>query len=322
MKNNKKQFDFNWVVGGLADYTNQTSLELISKAVLSDPTAQYVQVMPAIKSAEDIHTIESSLNIQSGSAGFGASGSTTLGKVTLSVCKLKINEILDPYALEAKYTQLALNPGSLIDYVPFEQAISEEKAKAVAKQVAKIYWQGDTVSGTGNLALCNGLIVDIHDDNTHVVAATGATAWNATNIISSVQSMISAQNVDVLDSDSRVMFMSPAYYQKLTDALFNGNFFHVPPDTLVDGQFFFPGTNVRIVRTFGLQGSGSHNDAINSNDCVLLCDARYIYWGTDLVSDYSTFEIFYSKDNDEVRFISRLKIGAAHLFGLYTVANF
>jgi len=40
------------------------------------------------------------------------------------------------------------------------------------------------------------------------------------------------------------------------------------------------------------------------------------------VSDYSTFEIFYSRDNDEVRFISRYKMGAAHLFGLYAVTNF
>jgi hypothetical protein len=322
MKNNKKQFDFNYVVSGLAAYTDQSSLELISKALLSDPTANFVQVLPGVKSAEDIHTIESTLNVQPGSAGFGASGSTTLGKVTLSVDKCKINEILDSYALESKYTQLALNPGSIITQVPFEQYISEEKAKAMAKVIAKQYWQGDKVSGSGNLALANGLIVDLGADATRVIAATAGTAWNATNILSSVQTMIAAQNVDVLDSDSRVMFVSPAYYQKIVDALFAENNFFVDAQTLVNGDFVFPGSNVRVVRTFGLQGSGSHSDAVNSNDCVVLCDTRYIYWGTDLVSDYSSFEIFYSRDNDEVRFISRYKIGAAHLFGLYCVTNF
>jgi len=318
----KKSFDFNYVVSGLADYTNQQSLDLISRAILSDPTANYVQVMAGVKSAEDIHTIESNMAVQTGSAGFGASGSTTLGKVTLSVNKCKVNEILDSYALESKYTQLALNPGSILTQVPFEQAVSEEKMKALAKIVAKQYWQGDTASGSGNLALVNGLMVDISGDATRVVAATGSTAFNSSNIINSVQTMIAAQNVDVLDSDTRVMFMSPAYYQILTEALFDGNFFHVAPDTLVAGEFVFPATNVRIVRTFGLQGSGTHSDAVNSNEGVVLCDSRYVYWGTDLVTDYSTFEIFYSRDNDEVRFIGRYKIGAAHLFGNYIVSNF
>lgn len=318
----KKSFDFNYVVSGLADYTNQQSLELISKAILADPTANYVQVMPGIKSAEDIHTIESNMQVQTGSAGFGASGSTTLGKVTLSVDKCKVNEILDSYALESKYTQLALNPGSILTEVPFEQYLSEEKSKALSKIIAKQYWQGDVSNGTGNLALTNGLMVDMGADATRVVAATAGTSWNSSNIIQSVQTMIAAQDVDVLDSDSRVMFVSPAYYQILTEALFDGNYFHVAPDTLVNGEFIFPATNVRIVRTYGLQGSGSHNLAVSGNDAVLLCDTRYIYWGTDLVSDYAAFEIFYSRDNDEVRFISRYKIGASHLFGLYAVANF
>jgi len=318
----KKSFDFNYVVSGLANYTDQQSLDLISKAVLSDPTASYVQVMPGVKSAEDIHTIESAMAVQSGSAGFGASGSTTLGKVTLSVNKCKVNEILDSYALESKYTQLALNPGSILTEVPFEQYLSEEKAKALSKIVAKQYWQGDTVSGTGNLALVDGLIKDLAGDATRVQAATGATDWNSSNIIASVQEMIAAQDVDVADSDTRVMFMSPAFYQILVDALFNGNYFHVAPDTLVNGEFIFPGSNVRIVRTFGLQGSSSHASASAAGDAVALVDTRYIYWGTDLVSDYSTFEIFYSRDNDEVRFISRYKMGAAHLFGLYAVTNF
>lgn len=318
----KKHFDFNYVVGGLADYTNQNSLELISRAILLDPTAAYVQVLPGIKSAEDIHTIESQLNVQDGSAGFGASGSTTLGKVTLAVDKCKVNEILDSYALESKYTQMALNPGSILTQVPFEQYLSEEKTKAIAKVVAKQYWQGNTATGSGNLALVDGLMKDIAADATRVVAATGATSWNASNIIGSVQTMISSQDVDVLDSDSRVMFVSPAYYQTMVDALFAENNFYVDPNTLVGGVFVFPGSNVKIVRTYGLQGSSANSAAVNSNDAVVLCDTRYIYWGTDLVSDYSKFEIFYSRDLDEVRFISRYKIGCAHLFGNYIVANF
>jgi len=320
----KKEFNFDWDVSGLANYTDQSSLDLISKAILEDPTANYVTIEADVKSAKDIHTIESALGVTQGSAGFSASGTTDLDKVSLSVSKMKINEILDPYSLESKYTQLALRPGSILDEVPFEQFISEEKAKAVAKVVAKQVWLGDVDNGAGNLSLNDGFIADLAADATRVVGtgATAGTSWNSTNIISTVQAMIADLNVDILAEDDLVMFMSPEYYRTLSNALFAGNYFHFSSDDTVNGEFIFPGTNVRIVRTYGLQGSGSHNDAVNSNDAVILGSAKYLYWGTDLVSDYSSFRLFYSADNDDVRFICRYKVGAAHLFGLYFVTNF
>lgn len=319
----KKEFNFNWDVSALANYTDQSSLDLISKAILDDPTSRFVTIEADVKSAKDIHTIESDpLGATAGSAGFSSSGTTDLGKVTLSVGNVKVNQILDPYLLNDKYTQMALKPGSILDEVPFEQAVSEEKAKQVAKLVAKQVWQGDTVSGSGDLSLNVGFIKSLADDATTIQGATGATAWNSTNIIASVQSMISSLNADVLAEDDLVMFLSPSYYRTLTNALFAGNYFHFSSDETVNGEFMFPGTNVRIVRTYGLQGSSSHSAAVNSNDCVVLGSAKYLYWGTDLVSDYSSFRLFYSQDNDDVRFIARWKVGAAHLFGLYFVVNF
>lgn len=319
----KKNFNFNWDVSALANYTDQSSLDLISKAILADPTANYVTIEADVKSAKDIHTIESDpLGVTAGTAGFSSYGTTDLGKVTLSVDKMKINQILDPYALESKYTQMALKPGSILDEVPFEAAISDEKAKQVAKVVAKQVWQGDKVGGSGNLALNNGFVKDLSGDATRVIGATGASAWNQTNIISSVQAMIAALDADVIGESDLVMFLSPEYYRTLSNALFAGNYFHVNSDVTVNGTFTFPGTNVTVVRTYGLQGSGSHASAVNSNDCVVLGKASYLYWGTDLVSDYSSFKLFYSQDNDDVRFICRYKVGAAHLFGLYFVTNF
>lgn len=318
-----KNFKFNWDVSALTDYVDQNSLDLISRAILEDPTSKYVSINADVKSAVDIHTIASDpLTVQAGSAGFNASGTTDLAKVTLSVSKMKINEILDPYALEAKYTQMALKSGSILDEVPFEQAITEEKGKQVAKIVAKQAWQGDITNGSGNLALNDGFIVDLGADAARVIGATGATDWNATNIIASVQEMIASLDADILAEDDLVMFMSPEFYRTLSNALFAGNYFHASADVTVNGEFVFPATNVRIVRTYGLQGSGSHNLAVSANDAVVVGSAKYLHLGTDLMSDYSSFRLFYSADNDDVRFIARYKVGAAHLFGSYFVCNF
>jgi len=116
--------------------------------------------------------------------------------------------------------------------------------------------------------------------------------------------------------------MSPAFYRTLSNALFAGNYFHVNSDVTVAGEFMFPGTNVKIVRTFGLSNSNTHADATTAGDCVILGSAKFLHWGTDLLSDYSTFRLFYSSDNDDVRFIARYKIGVAHLFGSSFVTNF
>jgi len=318
----KNKLEFNWDVSALTSYVDQTDLDLISKAILDDPTANYVTIDPDIKSAKDIHTIESDpLGVAAGSAGFSPSGTTDLAKVTLSVDKMKINQTLDPYVLESYYTQLALKAGSIQDAVPFEAAFSEEKAKQVAKVVAKQIWQGDKTEGSGDLALANGWITDLAADGARVVGPTGAGNFDAANIIGSCQAMIAAQNADVLSEDDLVMFMSPEYYRTLSNALFAANYFHVNADNTVDGTFVFPATNVTVVRTYGLQGSNGHFSTSGA-DAVVLASGKYMYWGTDLMSDYSAFKLFYSEDNDEVRFIVRYKLGAAHLFGLYFVTNF
>lgn len=319
----KNKLNFNWDVSSLSSYTDESSLDLISKSILADPTANYVSIEADVKSAKDIHTIESDpLGATAGSAGFSAYGTTDLGKVSLSVDKMKINQVLDPYVLENYYTQLALNPGSIQEGVPFEMAFSEEKAKQVSKLVAEQVWQGDKTAGAGNLSINNGFIATIADQAGRVVGPTGATSYNSTNIIASCQSMINSLDADVLGEDDLVMFMSPAMYRTLANALFAANYFHVNADVTVNGEFMFPATNVRVVRTAGLAGSSAHNDAVNSNDCIVLGPAKNLYWGTDLMSDYSTFKLFYSEDNDEVRFICRYKIGTAILFPGYAVTNF
>jgi hypothetical protein len=60
-----------------------------------------------------------------------------------------------------------------------------------------------------------------------------------------------------------------------------------------------PGTNVKVVAVRGLNGLGRFAIASASN----------MYVGTDLLSDAEDFKIFYSQDNDEVRFLAKWKIG-------------
>ncbi len=63
------------------------------------------------------------------------------------------------------------------------------------------------------------------------------------------------------------------------------------------GDIFYPGTNVRVVAVPGLTST-------NRIVCTYLGN---LFYGTDLLSDEEQFELFWSRDNDEVRFQASFK---------------
>ena len=324
----KKEFKFDFDVTALSNYTNETNENLLSQSLMSDPTSEYVSILPGIKSAENINTLDSDMALQAGSAGFAAgSSSTDFDAVTLAVDKFKINEVLDPYALEQKWIQVAMQPGSIQEGIPFEQYIASEKADKISKIIAQVSWQGSTsgATGAGNLAYADGFIKTLAGEATRVIpsGATAGTAFNASNIVATLDAMIAALDVDVLDRDDLVLWLSPAMYRTLVSALKSLNNYWIDPSVTVDGTFMYPFSNVRVVRTYGLASSGSQSGySVNSNDCVVLGPSRLMFWGTDLVSDYSTFKLFYVDSSDEVRFIFRAKLGTAVVYPQYFVTNF
>jgi hypothetical protein len=324
----KKEFKFDFDVSALSNYTNETNENLLSQSLMSDPTSQYVSIMPGVKSAENINTLDSDLALQSGAAGFSAGSSATdFDFETLTVSKFKINEVLDPYALEQKWIQVAMQPGSIQEGIPFEAYIANEKAEKISKIIAQLSWQGSTsgATGAGNLAFADGFIHTLEGQATRVIpsGATGSTAFNASNIVATLDNMIANLDEDVLDRDDLVLWVSPAMYRTLVNALKALNNFWIDPAMTVDGTFMYPFSNVRVVRTYGLANSASQSGyTVNSNDAVILGPSRLMFWGTDLVSDYSTFKLFYVDSSDEVRFIFRAKLGTQVVYPQYFVTNF
>ncbi len=324
----KKEFKFDFDVSALSNYTNETNENLLSQSLMADPTSQYVSIMPGVKSAENINTLDSDLALQSGAAGFSAGTSATdFDFETLTVSKFKINEVLDPYALEQKWIQVAMQPGSIQEGIPFEAYIANEKAEKISKIIAQLSWQGSTsgATGAGNLAFADGFIHTLEGQAARVIpsGATAGTAFNASNIVATLDNMIANLDEDVLDRDDLVLWVSPAMYRTLVNALKALNNFWIDPAMTVDGTFMYPFSNVRVVRTYGLANSASQSGyTVNSNDAVILGPSRLLFWGTDLVSDYSTFKLFYVDSSDEVRFIFRAKLGTQVVYPQYFVTNF
>lgn len=300
-------------VTGLSSYTNENLFPLVKKAVLGGRTQEYVTVQPGIKSSATINTLNSTIYAQAGACGWEASGSTALGQESISVCPIKINESICLDTLEGYYTQVQMRPGSYNEEMPFEQIFSEEKAGQISAIVDDLFWQGDTVSGTGNLALCDGAVKII---SASVAAGSGVDSAmsgsiTAANVIDAVDTMVLEIPTDVINAEDLTLFMGYDAYRTYAKALRDANLFHYPGVEGDNFEMFIPGTNVKAVAVRGLNGT----------DKMFLTPASNLVIGTDLLNDTEDFKIWYSQDNDEVRFLAKWKQGVGVAFPSFVVQH-
>jgi hypothetical protein len=290
-------------VNGLSAFTNENKLDLIKEAVLRGRTVDLVTVQGGIKSSATINRLSTTINAQAGACGWSATGSTTLDQRTISVCDIKVNEAICLNTLEDYYTQVMMNPGSYNTDIPFEQLFAENKRDQLMALIEDLIWKGDVQGGSGNLALCDGLKVLFDAGITASSSAYGtySNAQLSTEIIAKVDAMIADIDSDVIDVDDLTLFMSYADYRTYAKALRDANLFAYTGAENQGGDFMqmHPGTNVKVVAVRGL----------NSANRMCLTPASNIYVGTDLLSDAEDFKIFYSQDNDEVRFLAKWKLG-------------
>lgn len=290
-------------VSGLSVYTDENKMDLIKKSVLEGRTLQYLTVQPDIKTSATINIIDSTLVGQAGSCGFSANGTTTLTQRTLSVAPIKINESICVDTLESYYTQKMMNSGSYNENLPFEQIYAEDKAEKIADMIESILWKGDT-TGSGNIALADGLLKVIDGASAvdgNVDGVTVATGLTSANIVDVVDGMVASVPVDIIDASDLVIFMGYDNYRAYAKGLRDANLFHYT-GAENQGQEFsqvVPGTNLKIVAVKGLNGT----------DRIILSRIANLYVGVDMLNDAEDFRIFYSQDNDEVRFVSKFKLG-------------
>jgi len=290
-------------LAGLSAYTNEMAMDLIKEAVLKGRTVDLATVQGGVKSAATINRLSTVLNAQAGACGWSATGSTILDQRTITVCDIKINEAICLNDLEAYYTQVMMNPGSYNTEIPFEQLFAENKKDQIMALVEDLIWKGDTVGGTGNLALCDGFKV-LFDAGITASSAKYGTYSNsglASTIVDKVDEAISKIDSNVIDAEDLHLFMSYPDFRTYAKALRDANLFHYTGAENQGGDFtlMVPGTNVRVIAVRGL----------NSADRWVLTPASNLYIGTDLLSDAEDFRIFYSQDNDEVRFLAKWKLG-------------
>ena len=289
-------------LGALNAYTEQQRLPLITKAVFSARTAALFTKQVGIKSAATLNLMDTDAAFQTGTAcgwsvAGAASGTTTFTQRTITVAPMKVQEALCPRSLEQYWMQSQLTQGSTYDGVPFEQAFAEQKALRIAEALENAIWSGSTLV-TGLLTILNAASGSTVSGNTAAISGS-ITTGNAIQIFDNIYNRIPQA---ILTRNDLVIFCGWDVFRTLIGALKANTgvmYNQVDLQGLADGDIIYPGTNVRVVAVPGLLG-------YNRLVCSYL--GNFVY-ATDLLSDEENFSLWYSQDNDEVRFQAAFKVG-------------
>jgi hypothetical protein len=308
---------------GLAAYTKQNVDLLVKNSVFEARTQKEIlalgNVRVGVKSSEAIGRMDTDVFFQDDSAcGFNASGTTTFTQRSLTVGKVKVNEILCDKDLEPYYTQQALKAGGEYTTAAFAADYSDQKAKKIAEALEVALWTANATGSAGTNGLLNkfdgiktliagggGSVVNANTTGFYGTPATGITSTTiAKNAINAVIKGLPAK---IKGKDDVRIFCGWDVFAYLIQAYVDANLFHFAPDAKIDDNsaaFTVPGTSYKVIPVHGLDGT----------DDIYAFRMSNIFLGTDLLDEENKFWIRWSEDDENIKFTARMKIGVQFAF--------
>lgn len=276
----------NFVVNTLPTYVQENKDMLLKNfALVGTSTRSRISVQTGIKSKAHINYIEIDPTLQDASGcGFNPLGSVALTQREIEVAPIKINLDICPKTLRGKYAEYLIRMNANEQTLPFEQYIMEGITNVLNRRIENLIWQGDKSSADTNLKWIDGFL-KIAGAEAGVIDV----AFDASDIYTSIMNVYTAFPDEVLERGAEI-YVSPANYRKYLQELVAKNYFHYA--SAVDAapqEFFFPGTDVKVVSTPGLTGV---------NDKILGTFPKNLFYGTDMEGDEEDIKVWFSDDDD------------------------
>ena len=308
-------------LSALTAYVEENKADLIMKPITGSKIFDLIDVRQGIKSGMKIPILESTAPAQSGAAcGFTSSGTTTVSQTTLNTSYIKVQEALCLQDLEAYFTQKYLPSGSKEETTLLEAEIINRKLANIASKVGQMIMQGGTTyTNDSYLKQLNGFISQI-DTAGNAVAATQTAGITTANVRTIVEEIIFQKlPLALSETGDEVVFLGVDNYRILLQKLMqDGAFFYQPSATnFTSNEITYPGTNVRVI---GLNEMNSGN-AVDTGSLptavknrILAGSLKNFVAGFDVRADLSDFDVWFSKDNQQLRFNCRFNIGCVNHF--------
>lgn len=282
---------FGFDISALPAYTDQLSLDLISKAVLKTDLLDYVDLRSGFTSGTvAINLVDADLPVSALSCGWTSDGEVTYTQVNVTIESLQSKTEMCVEDLRSVYQSAFMNAGTGNDFIPFEEVISESYADKLRK-----YNEGFLINGFGTTT---GLKAQITSANGAQLQGGTPAAWTATNAVEQALDLYDAIDEAVKDRDDLIMVVSPDAYRALVRGLVASNLYHYDS---VSGNdvVILPGTNVTVVKSSGLVGS----------DYKFAGPGKMILAATGLTDELDNFRFFYDEASDVMKFRAAWRLG-------------
>lgn len=296
-------------VATLANYVDQSSQDLIARSHFEGRSAAYFSIQTGIKTSAAIQLLSVSATPQADTAcGFNASGSTAFTQRNITVGAIKYQDTLCLKDLRAKWTQTLLRQGSNAENeeVTFESQIADLLIAMIKEHNEVADWQGDTTSADAFKNKYDGLMKIIDDagnavmGNTEgITAATGITTGSSGNADTIVYKMCDARPAKTKSNTNQKLFCGTDFFDGFVDTLIAKDSYHIDATSYANYTMTIPGRNVELVGVHGL-------DATNR---LFLGKQENFVLGTDLENEEEEFKLWYSQDDDNVKYSIKFKRG-------------
>jgi len=305
-----KKHNFSFDLTGLNTYTDEVGGLLLSESIVKAQTPSLVYIQAGVKGTQAINLLSSSISIGDGGCGWDTTANqsgTTFTQRNLATKLYKYQETLCPTSLRDYWAGMFLNNPASNEELPFEEQIAALKVKEIQKFVETKVWNA-TVAVDG----FDGFYTTIDPATPGVVAVIGATVPANNTMLTCVDEVISACPEAIRQDDDLIVFMSPANYNNYVVNLRTANYFHFSPEEAGEEFItFHPATNIRVVGVPGLTGK---------NRIVLGKSSEFVI-GVGLMDDTERLDMWYSRDNDEVRLQGQFNLASNIAFPENFVTN-
>jgi len=258
------------------------------------------------------------LYINNGTCVSSASGSATFTQRNITVCPRTSFDAICLKDLDKKYLGISsLDRGSYNETWALANAYSELLVNQFQKANDQFLWLQLSGSNSSFGGTCeNSGLKYIITGSTSGVQVSGGGAFNSSTALTEMDNMIAVLSSDVADRDDLTFFMSVTRFRTYVAALRQANNFYFDPSSITNRggilEMAYPfQPNIKVVGTVGLQGSNR----------VVLGPAKQIVVGTDLLSDFSEFQLWYDINTDTLRHRISTKLGVNIAYPEFWVSN-
>lgn len=292
-------------VSALDAFNNEVAGRVVPKIVFEGYTTSILPIQEGIKYQEPLNLMDVTLNVQSGNCVSSPSGSLNATQRNITVTQRTSYDGLCLDELNSKYLGIsALSAGSYNETFALAETYTDLVVNQMKKSDDAFLWNNTNGLGLLTSGSTAGVVIP--------AAATGSVS--SATILGITDALIENLPSDVADRDDLTIWMSVGNFRKFVTALRSANNFYFDPGSITNRtgilQMAYPFQNVKVVGTSGITG-----------DRICLMPDAYAVVGTDLMSDETSFQLWYDINADQLKHRLKSKLGVQVAFPEYIVSN-